>query len=70
MDPSQPDPDRQPGANRLDPVIDPAESSGTPQDRDDQAADDPRGDDEVRRELGPGDGDDAPPVTGDEPSPR
>jgi len=37
---------------------------------DEQAADDPRGEDEVRRELGPGDGDDAPPGTGDEPSPR
>jgi len=35
-----------------------------------QAADDPRGDDEVRRELGAGDGDDPPPCTGDEPSPR
>ena len=35
-----------------------------------QADDDPRGEDEIRRELGPGDGDDAPPVTGDEPSPR
>ncbi len=36
----------------------------------DQASEDPRGDDDLRRELGPGDGDDAPPVTGDEPSPR
>jgi len=35
-----------------------------------QADDDPRGDDEIGREMGPGDGDDPPPVTGDEPSPR
>ncbi|MCA1684865.1 MAG: hypothetical protein LC745_02540 [Planctomycetia bacterium] len=32
-----------------------------------QPADDPRGADEVRRELGPGDGDDPPPDEGDEP---
>ena len=37
---------------------------------DDQAAGQPRGTNEIARELGPGDGDDAPPVTGDEPSPR
>ena len=37
---------------------------------DDQAAGQPRGKSELTRELGPGDGDDAPPVTGDEPSPR
>ena len=37
---------------------------------DDQAAGQPRGKAEIARELGPGDGDDAPPVTGDEPSPR
>ncbi len=36
----------------------------------DQASEDARGDDDLRRELGPGDGDDAPPGTGDEPSPR
>ena len=46
---------------------DPAEPMDLPEP---QADDDPRGDDEIRRELGPGDGDDPPPVTGDEPSPR
>ena len=35
-----------------------------------QDDDDPRGEDVIRRELGPGDGDDPPPETGDEPSPR
>ena len=35
-----------------------------------QAAGQPRGKSELGREMGPGDGDDAPPVTGDEPSPR
>ena len=38
--------------------------------KDDQAAGQPRGKDEYAREMGAGDGDDAPPVTGDEPSPR
>lgn len=37
---------------------------------DEQAAGQPRGKNELGREMGPGDGDDPPPVTGDEPSPR
>lgn len=35
-----------------------------------QPADEPRGEDEVRRELGPGDGDDPPPDEDDEPLSR
>ena len=41
-----------------------------PKPGEDQAAGQPRGKVELGREMGPGDGDDAPPVTGDEPSPR
>ncbi len=41
-----------------------------PKPSDDQAEGQPRGKDELGREMGAGDGDDAPPVTGDEPSPR
>ena len=38
--------------------------------QEDQAAGQPRGKDEIGREMGAGDGDDPPPVTGNEPSPR
>ena len=38
--------------------------------QDDQAAGQTRGKNELGREMGAGDGDDPPPVTGNEPSPR
>lgn len=47
-----------------------ATSKPTDHARDDQAAGQPRGGDEYAREHNAGDGDDPPPVTGDEPSPR
>ena len=46
----------------------PAESNDRA--KDDQAAGQRRGKDELGREMGGGDGDDPPPVTGNEPSPR
>ena len=55
------------GANR--PADEPGEG-GPIAPPEEQADDQPRGSDELRRELGPGDGDDPPPVTGDEPPPR
>ena len=47
-----------------------APADGNDRARDDQAAGQARGKDEYAREMTAGDGDDPPPVTGDEPSPR
>ncbi len=49
---------------------DPSQKDPNPKPGEDQAAGQPRGENELGRELGPGDGDDPPPVTGNEPSPR
>jgi len=48
----------------------PSQEEPNPKPDDRQAAGQPRGKTELGRELGPGDGDDPPPATGDEPSPR
>ena len=46
---------------------DPRKDADTPDVPTEQAANDLRGDDEIRRELGAGDGDDPPPHDDDEP---
>jgi len=48
----------------------PAPAEPNPKADEHQAAGQPRGKNELGREMGPGDGDDPPPVTGNEPSPR
>lgn len=45
----------------------PRKDEETPDVPSEQPADEPRGDDEIRRELGAGDGDDPPPAEDDEP---